>query len=111
MFRMSVAIAILGAATMSVLAADPPAPTAEDAKLAKLFREYLDSEFERHPSFATQQGNHDHDDRLDDLSPEARKKDDDKARQWLLTLPKMIDPKALSRDGQLEVWALVRRER
>jgi uncharacterized protein (DUF885 family) len=92
---------------MTVSAADPPAPTAEDAKLAKLFREYLEGEFERHPLFATQQGNHDHDDRLDDLSPKARKKDDEKARQWLDTLAKTIDPKALSRNGQIdyEIWS------
>ena len=51
------------------------APTAEDARLAKLFQSYLDQEFRRHPLFATQQGNHDYDDRLDDLSPAARKKD------------------------------------
>jgi uncharacterized protein (DUF885 family) len=107
MIRIGVAFAFLGGATMAAFAADPPAPTAEDGKLAKFFREYLDSEFERHPLFATQQGNHDHDDRLDDLSPAARKKDDDKARQWLLALPKMIDPKALSRDGKIdyEIWS------
>jgi uncharacterized protein (DUF885 family) len=107
MFRRSAAIAILGAATMAVLAGSPPASTPEDAKLAKLFHDYLESEFERHPLFASQQGNHDHDDRLDDLSPEARKKDGDKARQWLLDLPKTIDRKALSRAGQIdyEIWS------
>ncbi|HEV3386346.1 MAG TPA: DUF885 domain-containing protein [Gemmata sp.] len=107
MIRIGVAIGFIGVATMTVFAADPPAPTAEDAKLAKLFRDYLDDEFERHPLFATQQGNHDHDDRLDDLSPEARKKDVDKAQQWLLTMSKAIDPTALSRNGQidLEIWS------
>lgn len=106
MFRIGTALALLGAATMTLLAAGQPAPTAEDARLAKLFRDYLDSEFERHPLFATQQGNHDHDDRLDDLSPEARKKDDDKAKQWLQDIPKTINLKALSRDGQIdyEIW-------
>jgi uncharacterized protein (DUF885 family) len=106
MFRIGAAFVMLGTATMTALPTDPPAATAEDAKLAKLFREYLDQEFERHPLFATQQGNHDQDDRLDDLSPEARNKDDEKTRQWLLTISKTIDPKALSRDGHIdyEIW-------
>jgi uncharacterized protein (DUF885 family) len=94
---------------MSDAAADPSAKAEdakEDARLAKLFRDYLDEEFERHPLFATQQGNHDHDDRLDDVSPEARKKDDERARQWLTRLTREIDPRALSRNGQIdhEIW-------
>ena len=54
---------------LATLPAPAAEPTPEDAKLAALFRTYLDEEFRRHPFFATQQGNHDHDDRLDDLSP------------------------------------------
>ena len=106
MFRIGAASVLLGAATMAVLAADP-APASEDAKLARLFRAYLESEFERHPVFATSQGNHDFDDRLDDLSPAARKKDDEKAREWLSDLPKKIDAKVLSRDGRIdfEIWS------
>ncbi|HVL11582.1 MAG TPA: DUF885 domain-containing protein, partial [Gemmata sp.] len=59
-----------------------------------------------HPLFATQQGNHDHDDRLDDLSPEARKADLDRARTWLGRLPKSIDRAELSRAGQIDfdIW-------
>jgi uncharacterized protein (DUF885 family) len=105
MVRTGVVIALLGAMTMAV-SAEPVTPTAEDAKLAKLFNEYLESEFQRHPVFATQQGNHDFDDRMDDLAPAARKADDDTARKWLAELPKKIDVKALSRDGRIdyEVW-------
>lgn len=96
---------LLGTTLMALTAADPPA-NAEDVKLAKLFREYLDEEFRRHPVFATQQGNHDHDDRLDDLSPEARKKDKEVAQTLLTELPKAIDYQKLSRDGQIdfEIW-------
>lgn len=83
-----------------------PEKNAEDARLAKLFQSYLDEEFRVHPLFATQQGNHEYDDRLDDLSPEARKKDAERAKTLLARLAKEIDTKKLSRDGQIdfEIW-------
>ncbi|HVL13130.1 MAG TPA: DUF885 domain-containing protein, partial [Gemmata sp.] len=90
-----VVLVLLGAAIVTT--PTPPPATAqqpankEDVALAKLFRAWLDEEFQAHPLFATQQGNHDHDDRLDDLSPEARKADLDRARTWLGRLPKSID--------------------
>jgi uncharacterized protein (DUF885 family) len=101
---------LLGAATMSVPApaAQPlPAATAEDIRLANLFQSYLDQEFQRHPLFATQQGNHEFDDRLDDLSPSARKKDAESTRAMLTTLGKEIDFRKLSRNGQIdhEIWS------
>src|SRR5438067_783207 len=81
-------------------------PAPEDAKLAALFRGYLDEEFRRHPYFATRQGNHDHDDRLDDLSPAARAEDAERAKKVLAELPKQIDYAKLSRSGQIdfEIW-------
>ena len=79
---------MLGTAVMA-LPADPPA-TAEDGRLANLFQTYLDQEFQRHPVYATQQGNHDHDDRMDDLAPDARRKDAAIARKWLGDLAKEI---------------------
>src|SRR5262249_13200955 len=81
-------------------------PTAEDTRLANLFQSYLDQEFARHPVYATQQGNHEHDDRMDDLSPEARKKDIERTRSILADLAKEIDPAKLSRNGQIdfEIW-------
>src|SRR5436305_5005753 len=89
--------------TMPLSAADP---SPEDAKLAALFRSYLDEEFRRHPYFATQQGNHDHDDRLDDLSPQARAENLRRAKALLAELPKKIDAAKLSRDAQIdfEIW-------
>ena len=97
---------LLGTALMPLPAADPPAPGTADAALAKLFKSYLDAEFERHPVYATQQGNHDHDDRMDDLSPAARKVDVETARTTLARLGKEIDPAKLSRDGRidLDIW-------
>ena len=110
MSRFVFALALfLGVALMSVPAPSPaaqPQKNAEDARLAKLFRSYLDEEFRIHPLFATQQGNHDFDDVLDDLSPQARAKDVERAKGWLARLPKEIDVQKLSRDGQIdyEIW-------
>ena len=106
MYRTLPALALLlGIALMPVPAADPP-PTAEDARLATLFQSYLDEEFRRHPVFATQQGNHEYDDQLDDLSPEARHKDRETARQRLADLRQEIDYQKLSRNGQIDfdIW-------
>jgi uncharacterized protein (DUF885 family) len=99
----------LGAALMSIPAPTPaaqPEKNAGDGRLAKLFQSYLDEEFRLHPLFATQQGNHEYDDQLDDLAPEARKKDVERAKGWLDRVPKEIDTKKLSRDGQIdyEIW-------
>jgi uncharacterized protein (DUF885 family) len=101
---------LLGLILMTLPVPSPaaqPEKNAEDARLAKLFQTYLDEEFRLHPLFATQQGNHDYDDVLDDLSPDARKKDTERAKNWLARLPKEIDVKKLSRDGQIdfEIWA------
>lgn len=86
--------------------ADEP-PTAEDRRLANLFQSYLDQEFKQRPLFATQQGNHEHDDRLDDLSVAARTKDVATTRAMLTTLGKEIDFRKLSRNGQIdhEIWS------
>jgi len=81
------------------------APNPADEKLAKLFREYLDAEFDRHPVFATSQGNHDHDDRLDDLSPKARAADAAEAKAWLAKL-KEFPATELSDGGRIDlaIW-------
>ncbi len=93
---------------LTIPAADPaPGPAnAEDAKFAAHFRKNLDEHFRRHPYDATRAGNHDHDDRLDDLSPEARAEDVKRARTTLAELPKVIDFAKLSRNGQIdfEIW-------
>ena len=105
MIRTVAAFAVLlGAVLVAVPAADPPANEA-DARLAKAFQRYLDEEFKRHPVFATQQGNHEYDDQMDDLSPQAREKDTQLLRNWIIDLLK-VDPNALSRNGQidLEIW-------
>lgn len=98
-----------GTALMTLPAADPPR-NARDEHLAKLFRDWLDEEFKAHPVFATQMGNHDYDDQMDDLSPEARKRDRDRATKWKHTVPalmKLNPPKTgLSPEGRIDfnIW-------
>jgi Bacterial protein of unknown function (DUF885) len=81
-------------------------PETEDAKLQKHFTQYLDAEFKHHPLFATRSGNHDHDDRLDDVSPKSRKAAVERTRKTLDELPNKIAYKKLSRTAQIdfEIW-------
>jgi uncharacterized protein (DUF885 family) len=78
----------------------------EDAKLERHFQAHLDAEFKQHPLHATREGNHDYDDKLDDISPAARKAAIARARQVLTELPKEIDYQKLSRSSQIdfEIW-------
>jgi len=80
-------------------------PTPADKELATLFRQYLNEEFERHPYAATQAGNHEFDDRLDDLTLKARAKDKEALTRWLDKLRK-FDHAKLSRDGKIDyrIW-------
>jgi uncharacterized protein (DUF885 family) len=107
--RFPAVLVLLGAAIVTTPAPSPAAQqpvNKEDAALARLFRAWLDEEFQAHPLYATQQGNHDHDDRLDDLSPDARAADLQRAKTWLARLPKSIDRDELSRAGQIDfdIW-------
>lgn len=100
-------VPLLGAALMTTPAGAPAAqPAAEDARLKNRFQTYLDEEFRLHPVFATQQGNHEFDDQLDDLSPAARAKDVARAKALIASLAKEIDVSKLSRGGQIdyEIW-------
>ncbi|MCS6865879.1 MAG: DUF885 domain-containing protein [Gemmataceae bacterium] len=102
-------LVILGVVMMSVAVTSTsasPAANAEDVRLANLFQTYLDEEFRFHPLFATQQGNHDFDDQLDDLSPEAQQRDRKRIAAWLERIPQQIDFQKLSRNGQIdfEIW-------
>ncbi|MCE9563805.1 MAG: DUF885 domain-containing protein [Planctomycetes bacterium] len=104
-------VLLAGAALMTIpnptpAAQKPPAPVKEDVVFDKLFKAWLAEEFENHPLFATQQGNHEHDDQLDDLSPAARTRDIDRARTWLARLPKSLERDELPRSVQidLDIW-------
>jgi uncharacterized protein (DUF885 family) len=93
------------AITFPLSAAQPPA-NAEDGKLAALFKDYLEEEFRLRPLKATQLGDHRYDDRLEDPSAKNRAAWTQRARQSLAELPKKVDYKKLSRDGQIdfEIW-------
>jgi len=116
-----------------VLIAQPLGPTdaqnagAEDARLARLFKEFLDEEFKHRPLDATRAGDHRFDHLLDDVSAKARAATKQRLQKALAALggpgvggaappaplPKRetgekprIDYKSLSRDGQIdfEIW-------
>jgi uncharacterized protein (DUF885 family) len=82
-----------------------PTP-AEDARLERLFKEYLDIEFKHRPLEATRLGDHRFDDLLDDLSPKARAANRERTQRMLVVLPERIDYKKLTRAGQIdyEIW-------
>ena len=93
MFRHAAALVFLMALSMPAVA--------DDGALAKLFDRYLKEEFQRHPAYASSQGNHDHDDRLDDLSAEARAKDRAATEKWSRTVGE-IDAASLSAAGKID---------
>lgn len=74
----------------------------EDVKLEAFFRGYLARLFEQEPLAATRLGEHKFDNKLDDLSPEARAARVERDRQALAELPNQVDYTALSRDGQVD---------
>lgn len=83
----------------------PLAVQADDAALAKLFDQFLREEFQRHPAFASSQGNHDYDDQLDDLSAAARAKDRTATEMWKAKLEK-FDTASLTASGKIDhrIW-------
>lgn len=103
--KILVACSLLGVlvlATRSLAADDAPRPRGEDAKLDRVFRDFLEATFRAQPVLATQLGEHKYDDQLDDLSPAARAANIERVRQTLADLPKTIDREELSRDGQID---------
>ena len=99
-------IAMLLFVVAQPLAQSVAQPEAEDMKLEKHFKQYLDNEFKLHPLWATRAGSHDYDDKLDDVSPKARKASIERTRKTLAELPKRIDYKKLIRSNQIdfEIW-------
>ena len=101
----------IGALAMTLVlcgsaAAQNPAPNADDVKLAQLFRHFLDLEFEARPLEATRAGDHRFDDRLDDISLEARTKNRDRLLSTHDHLPSEITVNRLSRDSKIDydIW-------
>jgi uncharacterized protein (DUF885 family) len=74
----------------------------EEAKLNAAFRAYLDAWFQAEPLSATRLGDHRFDDRLDDITPEARARKVTLDRQTLADVTREIDPAKLSRDARID---------
>ena len=80
----------------------PLAAAADDGKLEAFFKKYLDDAATRRPVEAARLGDYRQADRLDDLSPKARADDTAFTRKTLESLTSSIDPKTLTRAGQID---------
>jgi len=74
----------------------------EDEKLQAFFKSSLEQHFRQRPTDATALGDHRFDAQLDDISPEARAGWRTLAKETLSNLPRQVDYKKLSRDGQID---------
>jgi hypothetical protein len=95
-------MAIVGAFGILMAAAPAFAQSTGDEKLNSFFKNYLDEHFRQQPFQATGLGDHRFDNQLDDISPKARAGWLTLARETLGELPKAVDRKKLSRDGQID---------
>jgi uncharacterized protein (DUF885 family) len=73
-----------------------------EAQLNTFFRRYLQETFELRPTDATRLGDHRYDDRLDDLSAEARARWVEQTRKTLEGLPEAVDYDRLPRSAQID---------
>jgi uncharacterized protein (DUF885 family) len=107
---LAVRVGLLGATLMigaPTRAGEPPRTgNDEDAKLEAFFKHYLEETFRARPMAATRLGDHRFDDRLDDLSPEARKASLERDKQALADLPGAVDVGKLSPDGRVDYEVL-----
>src|SRR5262245_9781992 len=86
---------LLFAATVSAMAASTQ--TSQDQKLDLFFKQYLDELFQQRPLEATRLGDHRFDNRLDDISPQARAAWLAHARKTLKDLSAAVNYSQLSR--------------
>jgi uncharacterized protein (DUF885 family) len=93
-------LAVLGAGLL--LAPAAAAQSAADDNLNSFFKQYLDEHFRQQPLSATQLGDHRFDNLLDDISPAARAGWLALDERTLKELPRRVDYKKLSRDGQID---------
>jgi uncharacterized protein (DUF885 family) len=101
--NISIWFAFIGALICLTVAPPPASAQAlEDAKLNSFFKNYLDEHFRRQPLEATLMGDHRFDNLLDDISPPSRDGWQAFARKTLKELPRQVDYKRLTRDGQID---------
>jgi uncharacterized protein (DUF885 family) len=96
------ALAIAVAAMILAWGGNARAAESEDARLASFFKRYLEEGFQMRPMDATRLGDHRFDDRLDDLSPEARTKWGEHARRTAAVLAGEISREKLSPAGKID---------
>ncbi|APW62583.1 DUF885 domain-containing protein [Paludisphaera borealis] len=106
--RSSFLVLALVAASGLSIAADDPGGLPEDARLNALFRDYLTETFHREPLSATRLGEHGFDDKLDDLSPEAREANLQLRRDTLARLRKEVVVDRLSRPSKIDYDVFLR---
>ena len=73
----------------------------EDAKLTAFFKNYLEAQFRQRPLEATRLGDHRFDNRLDEVSPKARRAWTELVRTTLQHLPEQVRYHKLSPSGQI----------
>jgi uncharacterized protein (DUF885 family) len=90
------------------LAPCPPAQAATpaDAALETFFREHLEAGFQLRPTTATRLGDRRFDDQLDDVSPAARARWEERTRNAIAALPRRVDFHQLSPAGQIDYQIL-----
>src|SRR3954471_10871617 len=93
---------MLGLFGLSTAQATDGGSSTEDAGLVEFFQSYLDRSFRDEPLSATRLGDHRFDDRLDDLSAEARAGYLERDRRALAELPMRVDRTKLSRDARID---------
>jgi len=101
---MNKTIWILIVSALNFLMAATPvlARPSADGQLNAFFKNYLDEYFRQQPLAATQLGDHRFDHLLDDISPKAREGWLALAEKTLRELPRQVDYRKLSRDGQID---------
>ncbi len=97
-FAMGAAMIVLAASCESQVRAQQ----SEDAKLEAFFKANLEKQFLQRPLEATRLGDHRFDGLLDDISAKARDGWLTLVQQTLADLPKQVDYRKLSRDGQID---------
>ena len=82
------------------------AAPAQDAALDAFFREHLEAGFRLRPTSATALGDHRFDDQLDDVSPAARARWEQRTRDALEALPRRVEFQKLSPAGRIDYGIL-----
>ncbi len=93
---------LIGGLSFLMMTLPALAQSTEDKQLNVFFKNYLEDCFRQQPFLATSLGDHRFDSQLDDVSPKARAGWLALMRQTLDQLPKRVDYKKLSRDGQID---------